>query len=140
MGFAQKSAQEFFETVASHNVELLVDVRLNNRSQLAGFAKERDLCYLLPRLTGARYVHDVDFAPTKELLSGYRNGGVSWDGYVQRFSQIMNERDVVRLFRERYESSKNVLLLCSEPTPERCHRRLLAERISAETGASVEHL
>ena len=80
IGFTKKSAEEFFESIKNAHISLLVDVRLNNNSQLSGFAKGRDLAYFLPRLAACKYVHGLRFAPTKELLSNYRKGVVPWGG------------------------------------------------------------
>lgn len=138
MGFAQKSAQEFFETLRHAGVELLVDIRLNNRSQLAGFTKGTDLCYFLKNLCGIDYIHCQEFAPSKELLSGYQKKEISWEGYTAQFTDIMERRGAYRRFTQRFADYGTVCLLCSEPTPERCHRRLLAELIAQASPGEVE--
>lgn len=129
IGFTQKSAEQFFESIKKNNIELLIDVRLNNKSQLAGFSKGSDLCYFLKEICGTKYIHCDEYAPTKELLSAYQKGSVSWDEYEQTFDAIMEKRGVCKTFLSRFGAFERVCLLCSEPTPEHCHRRLVAEKI-----------
>lgn len=140
MGFAQKSAEEFFNKIKDHEIELLIDIRLNNKSQLAGFTKGRDLEYFLKEIAKCSYVHEPLFAPTKELLDDYKKDRISWDRYVEVFSEISAKRDIAGIFRKKYGSWERVLLLCSEPQPMRCHRRLVAETVAAETGAEIIHI
>ncbi len=127
IGFTQKSAKEFFEKIGKNNVELLIDIRLNNVSQLAGFAKGKDLEYFLKQICNCEYVHDALFAPTKELLDDYRAKKTSWEKYEEIFSNIINERNLAKRFKELYMKNENVCLLCTEPTAQQCHRRLVAE-------------
>ena len=140
MGFTQKSAEEFFEKIKKNQIELLIDIRLNNQSQLAGFAKGKDLTYFLDKLCQCRYVHELSFAPDKDLLDDYKKGRADWDQYVVRFNELMYKRAMVKHFQNKYSKYDRVLLLCSEPTPEQCHRRLLAEAIAAETGDEIVHI
>ena len=140
MGFTQKSAEDFFELVKKNHISILVDIRLNNQSQLAGFTKGRDLAYFLKEIAGCKYVHDLVFAPTKELLNDYKKGAIDWDGYVEVFDQLIERRRMVEHFDRTYKDYDNVLLLCSEATPEQCHRRLVAEAISGKCGYEVRHI
>lgn len=127
IGFTQKSAQEFFEKIKANNVELLLDVRLNNVSQLAGFAKNKDLEFFLKQICDCKYAHDVTFAPTKELLEDYRSKRTSWDEYEKIFNKIMSDRKIDSIFKNLYIQYNRICLLCTEPTAEHCHRRLVAE-------------
>lgn len=138
IGFTQKSAEQFFELIKSNGIELLVDIRLNNKSQLAGFTKGTDLSYFLREICGTKYVHCDEFAPTKELLSGYQKGTVSWAEYETVFDQIMEKRGAYKKFLQRFQPFDKVCLLCSEPTPEHCHRRLVAEKIQSSSPENVE--
>lgn len=140
IGFTQKSAEQFFEKIRNAGVQIVIDIRLNNQSQLAGFAKGRDLEYFMKNLIGCKYAHEVMFAPTKTLLDDYKKGVKSWDQYVEVFEQLIESRDMVGRFTEKYGTYEKVLLLCSEPTPEQCHRRLLAEAIERNTGCQVIHI
>ena len=125
IGFAQKSAEEFFGLLMAHGVRTLVDVRLNNRSQLAGFTKVRDFPFFLEKIAGIGYRHDDFLAPTKALLDGYKKETVSWEEYERVYDAILRERDVAgRIAPAMYADA---CLLCSEPTADRCHRRLAAE-------------
>ena len=125
IGFTKKNAEQFFTLLKKSGVKKLVDIRLNNRSQLAGFTKGEDLEYFLKEIAGIDYVHDLDFAPTKELLKKYREKKISWNEYETEFNQILESRMTNRKIDPNdYDLS---CLLCSEPTPERCHRRLVAE-------------
>ena len=127
IGFTQKSAREFFNKIKSNNIELLVDIRLNNVSQLAGFAKGKDLEYFLKEICNCEYSHDDVFAPTKVLLDNYRSNKVAWSEYEDVFAKIMENRQIEERFKKLYSNYKNVCLLCTEPTAEQCHRRLVAE-------------
>lgn len=131
MGFTQKSAKVFFELIKKYEIQLLVDVRLNNQSQLAGFTKGSDLAYFVPEICQCAYEHDAYFAPTKEILDAYKKGQINWDGYVERFMPLIEKRGIAKVFENKYGKYDRVLLLCSEPTPECCHRRLVAEYIQA---------
>ena len=127
IGFTQKSAKDFFGLIKRNEIELLIDIRLNNVSQLAGFAKGKDLEYFLKEICGCKYVHDDLFAPTKELLDDYRAKKISWTKYEEIFAKIINVRNLADRFKKLYSNSEKVCLLCTEPTAEQCHRRLLAE-------------
>jgi len=130
IGFTQKRAEVFFGTLASHGVRSLVDIRLNPGGQLAGFAKREDLPFFLDRLAGGcQYVHLPALAPTKAILKEYREDG-DWARYVSRFEQLMDERDVPASLDRVLFESMSCCLLCSEPAPPKCHRRLVAERIA----------
>lgn len=130
IGFTQKSAEVFFEQLKQNGVQRLVDIRLNPKGQLAGFTKKEDLPYFLKNLSaGCLYVYLPILAPTKEILNDYRTDG-DWRRYEMRFTQLLNERNIpTALERSEFERYSSCLL-CSEPTPEKCHRRLVAERLS----------
>ena len=129
IGFTQKTAEQFFEEIKQNAIELLVDVRLNNRSQLAGFSKGVDLAYFLREICGTKYIHCDEYAPTKELLSDYQKGNIIWEEYEKRFDEIMERRAAYKTFLPRFSDYRRICLLCSEPTAEHCHRRLVAEKI-----------
>ena len=132
IGFTQKSAMQFFELIRQNRIDILVDIRLNNKSQLAGFTKGEDLCYFLREICNCKYAHAIDFAPTKEILDDYKKGGGDWEEYVSRYIPLMQQRKASKLFMKQFGEFERVCLLCSEPTPEKCHRRLLAEMIASE--------
>ena len=108
IGFTQKSAREFFNKIKNNNIDLLVDIRLNNVSQLAGFAKGKDLEYFLKEICDCEYVHDDVFAPTKELLDNYRSNQVSWKEYEEVFAKIINNRKIEERFKKLYSNYDNV--------------------------------
>lgn len=138
IGFTKKNAEQFFEPLKNNGVQLLVDVRLNNKSQLAGFTKDGDIQYFLMNICGIEYIHCDEFAPSKELLKGYQAGEVSWDEYVEVFNEMMDKRGCCRKFYDRFKDYDKVCLLCSEATPEQCHRRLVAEKVKEANGDAVE--
>ena len=142
IGFTQKTAETFFGLLKRNRVDVLVDIRLNNRSQLAGFAKDPDLCFFLDRICGIRYVHDTMLAPTEELLKKYRSKEISWDQYETIFEEIMKERGIDQHIRTGYAGyqEKAVCLLCSEPTADKCHRRLVAQHFSGVFPLETVHL
>jgi uncharacterized protein (DUF488 family) len=131
IGFTQKPAEVFFGLLRENGVRRLVDIRLNPGGQLSGFAKQDDLPYFLARLAdGCQYVYLPHLAPTKEILSDYRADS-DWNRYFQRFEALMDERNVPANLNRAEFAEQASCLLCSEPTPERCHRRLVAERLAA---------
>lgn len=141
IGFTKKSAEQFFEIIKSNKIQLLIDVRLNNKSQLAGFSKGNDLQYFLKEICNTQYIHCIEFAPTQELLSAYQKKKISWVQYVEQFNMDLELRGDYLKFPERFNQYDRVCLLCSEPTAEQCHRRLVAEKIKDEfRDLSVIHL
>jgi uncharacterized protein (DUF488 family) len=139
-GFTQKSAEEFFESLRRGGIKRLLDVRLNNVSQLAGFSKREDLRYFLRALLGVDYLHEPLLAPTQELLDSYRKAKSGWGAYEQRFLALMREREIERRI-DRSLFDIPTVLLCSEATAEHCHRRLVAEYLQAAWGdLTITHL
>lgn len=126
IGYTQKTAEQFFELIKENNIKLLIDVRLNNKSQLAGFAKRENLPYFLRELCQCKYEHCVEFAPTEELYKGKK---VSWEEYARNYVKLIEMRGIYKNFIKRYAEYENICLMCSEAVPDRCHRRLLAERL-----------
>jgi len=126
IGFTQKSAREFFGTLKKHGIERLLDVRLNNTSQLAGFTKQADLAYFLMEICGAAYEHEPLLAPSEELFNAYRKEKGSWDALAKGYLKLLNARKVESVLKEESFKKKTVLL-CSEATPALCHRRLALE-------------
>ncbi|MGH3088339.1 MAG: DUF488 family protein [Rubrobacteraceae bacterium] len=132
IGFTRKTAEEFFGTLKKSGIRRLLDVRLNNTSQLAGFAKRADLPFFLGELCGAEYLHEPMLAPTPEMLSHYRKGG-DWPEYEESFLALMRERRIEETLNRNLFDTPTILL-CSEATPERCHRRLVLEYLNAVWG------
>lgn len=129
IGFAGRTAENFFEALGGAGVTRLIDVRLNNTSQLAAFTKKQDLAYFLRRLLGVEYVHEPRLAPTPELLAAYRKKSLSWDEYEEKFRCLMRDRRVEEVLDPGLFGPKAVLL-CSEHSPHRCHRRLVIEHLA----------
>lgn len=125
IGFTNKSAEKFFNLLAENKVSKLVDTRINNSSQLAGFSKGKDLAFFVGKILGAEYEHRVDLAPTRELLDSYRKDKISWSDYEKVYENLLKSRQVET--KVSASDLNNICLLCSEDTPEKCHRRLLAE-------------
>lgn len=141
IGFTKKTAEQFFGLIRDNHVELLADIRLNNRSQLAGFTKGDDLEFFLRELCSCAYRYCPEYAPTKEILSAYQKKELDWVGYTLQYNALMEERGKYREFTKKFARYSSVCLLCSEPTPEKCHRRLLAELIALSSdGVEVRHL
>ncbi len=129
IGFTKKSAEAFFALLESGGVRRLLDIRLHPGGQLAGFTKQDDLAFFLRRLIGCDYQHLALLAPTEEILSDHRKDK-NWSGYVQRFEALMDERNVPASLDRSLFEAQPCCLLCSEATPEQCHRRLVAERLA----------
>ena len=140
IGFTKKSAEDFFELLSASGAKRLVDIRLKNVSQIAGFAKRDDLEYFVGRLCGMDYVHMPKLAPDAELLHDYRKKRIDWAAYEPRFLALINERRIIEKPRLR-ETLDDSCLLCAEHSPERCHRRLVAEYLSHQWGdVEIVHL
>ncbi|MFN0101893.1 MAG: DUF488 family protein [Bryobacteraceae bacterium] len=140
IGFTKKSAETFFTRLQKAGVRRLVDVRLNNVSQLAGFTKRDDLRYFTKAICGMDYVHLPDLAPTARILDPYKKQKVGdWALYERQFLDLMRSRKIEE------SVSRDILdggcLLCSEETPHHCHRRLVAEYLREKWGeVEIEHI
>lgn len=140
IGFTQKPAERFFTLLQERQVGRLIDIRLNPRGQLAGFSKQEDLTYFLRRILDCDYSHIVELAPTAEILSEYRKEH-DWQRYERRFEALMEQRDVPQSLDRAIFEEQACCLLCSEATPEQCHRRLVAERLARHwPGTEIVHL
>ena len=126
IGFTKKSAEEFFTILKQTGIKRLIDIRLHNQSQLAGFAKQEDLKYFLRELCRAEYRHEPRLAPSEDILEDYRHKRLAWEEYQTRFRQLLAERNVTG-FLPRQLFEVPTVLLCSEPQADHCHRRLVAE-------------
>jgi uncharacterized protein (DUF488 family) len=140
IGFTGTSAANFFGRLRKAKIERLIDVRLNNVSQLAGFAKKNDLAFFLRELCDADYVHELLLAPRDEDLKAVRGGKMSWEAYEQAYAALLRERRVeATLSRELFD--RRVVLLCSEAKPVYCHRRIAAEYLRDAWGdVTITHL
>ncbi len=141
IGFTKKTADVFFEKLKQSKAKRIVDVRLNNVSQLAGFAKKNDLIYFLKEIVDMNYVHLPDMAPTKDILDEYKKNKGDWNTYEYRFMKLMEQRCIEK------QDIKNIIhqgcLLCSEHEPDHCHRRLVIEYLKKkwiDTTLQVVHL
>lgn len=129
VGFTKKSAEQFFSLLKMHGIQRLIDIRLRPNGQLSGFTRRDDLAYFLPNLIHCEYHLMPSLAPTQEILSTYRKDG-DWEKYVVRFEALMDQRNIPFALDRVFYEEKRCCLLCSEATPEQCHRRLVAERIA----------
>ena len=140
IGFTGKSAQEFFDLLNSTDAKYLADTRLNNNSQLAGFTKKGNIEYFVEKLTRLKYIELPLLAPEKEMFQEYRKDA-DWDLYESRYISLLGERSAAETI-DRALLDAGVILLCSEQTPEKCHRRLAAEYLKANGfhGVQISHL
>ena len=139
IGFTKKSAEQFFESLHQAGVKRVVDVRLNNVSQLAGFAKKNDLAYFLKQICNMDYLHLPSLAPTKEMLDAFKKKRGSWEAYERAFIDLMVARKIENEIER--ETLRDACLLCSEDKPHYCHRRLVVEYLREHWGnIKVEHL
>ena len=136
IGFTKKNADQFFGLLREENVKTLIDVRLNNVSQLAGFAKRDDLKFFLKELCQAEYVHEPELAPTKELLNAYKKGEIVWEKYEEDFLNLMSQRNIERTVNQSLLSQG--CLLCSEHKPHFCHRRLVIDYLNNHSNLNLE--
>lgn len=130
IGFTEKTASTFFTLLQTAGVKKIIDTRLNNVSQLAGFAKGKDLEYFAKEIGDIGYEHNTNLAPTKELLSNYRDKTITWAQYETEYINILNNRNILQDID--FENLNGSCILCSEHRPDRCHRRLLAEYLKKE--------
>ena len=142
IGFTKKSAQHFFDLLKKNKIDIVLDVRLNNTSQLAGFSKYPDIQYFLRELADINYVSDNKFAPTEQILKDYKSKTITWDEYVVKFNNLMDERSIPKYIIEMYENMEisNICLLCSEEKATNCHRTLVAKCFKETLGGTIIHL
>ncbi len=139
IGFTQKNAEKFFGRLKQEGLTKVIDTRLNNVSQLAGFTKKDDLRFFLREILGIDYVHMPALAPTKDILDAYKKKGGDWSSYEKEFNSLIVSRDVANKLQP--ADMDGACLLCSEPTPHYCHRRLVAEYLQREWGGiQIRHL
>lgn len=139
IGFTKKSAEVFFTKLRRSGAKRIVDVRLNNVSQLAGFAKRNDLQFFLREICHMDYVHVPELAPTQDILDEYKKNKGDWAVYEQKFVALMRKREIEK--RVDPAVVADGCLLCSEDTPHHCHRRLVAEYLKAHWGdVEVAHI
>jgi uncharacterized protein (DUF488 family) len=139
IGFTKKPARRFFELLCGSGAKRVVDIRLNNLSQLAGFTKKDDLAYFLEAICGMDYMHLPVLAPTQVILDAYKKNGGDWGTYEQSFLALLRERAVELSIPK--EIIEDACLLCSEDSPSKCHRRLVAEYLRERWGdVQITHL
>lgn len=139
IGFTKKSAEQFFTKLKDAGVARVLDVRLNNSSQLAGFAKKDDLEFFLRAIHGIGYVHLPDLAPTQDILTAYKKEKGEWSVYEPKFLELMRTRGIENT--QPKELFHQGCLLCSEDKPDQCHRRLVAEYLAEQWGQlEIVHL
>ncbi len=129
IGFTQKTAKKFFSLLKNNQIDIVVDIRLNNTSQLAGFSKYPDIEYFLNDLLNIKYIHDPEFSPTEVILKSFKEKKISWNEYVKRFSELMEQRNIEKYIQEKYSNCNDVkyCLLCSENDHNQCHRSLVSD-------------
>jgi len=140
IGFTRSSAERFFGRLKEARVQRVLDIRLHNDSQLAGFAKASDLPYFLRELAGASYEHDVRLAPDEELLAAVRKDHIPFADFEARFRALMAARDVPAIVERASFERQRTALLCSEPAADNCHRGILAALLAGAWAASITHL
>lgn len=126
IGFTKKSAKTFFELLEDNDIEVLLDIRLNNTSQLAAFTKYPDIKYFLKEICNIEYIHDIAFAPDENTLKKFKKKLINWEQYIIEFTQTMSKRNINKYIKAHYIIEKRLCLLCSEATPNQCHRSLVA--------------
>jgi uncharacterized protein (DUF488 family) len=139
IGFTGKPAESFFDLLNKSEINKIIDTRINNVSQLSGFAKGADLKFFANKIGGMSYEHNIDLAPTKDLLSNYRDKKITWSQYEIEYLNLLDIRKIGKKIE--IEKLHKNCLLCSEHTPEKCHRRLLAEYLKViNTDVEIIHL
>lgn len=136
IGFTQKSAENFFTLIKNNSVNRIIDVRLNNVSQLAGFAKRDDLKFFLSELCDTDYIYIKELAPTKDILDKYKKNSITWEAYEEKFLNLMSQRNIERTIDKAMLDAG--CLLCSEHKPHHCHRRLVVEYLNQHWDSQIE--
>jgi uncharacterized protein (DUF488 family) len=136
IGFTAKRAEDFFDLLKAKNVKAVLDVRLNNKSQLSGFAKKDDLKFFLKEIGQIAYVEVTDLAPEADMLKRYQRKEISWEEYADRYLNLITKRNVERLIDKNQVVGS--CLLCSEHLPHHCHRRLAAEYLNSQWGSNLK--
>lgn len=141
IGFTQKSAEQFFNLISDNRIELLLDIRLNNSSQLAGFSKGPDLAFFLKEICNCDYVHALEFAPSEDILHAYKKKEINWETYTKDYTSLIMRRGVISEIDKLFLRYKAICLLCSEPASNNCHRGILAKLIlERDRDVIVKHL
>jgi len=126
IGFTKKTAEEFFGLLSDNKIEVVLDIRLNNTSQLSTFTKYPDIQYFLKEICNIEYIYDTNFSPTNLTLKKYKKKEIGWEEYIEEFIQTMKERKIKEYITLNYITNKKMCLLCSESRPDKCHRNLVA--------------
>lgn len=126
----ETSAQDFFSTLLKQKTDLVLDVRLKNSNQLCGFTKSKDLAYLVPQITGARYIHDLRLAPEEKLLDRYLQHWYSWEAYAKEYKTLLQARKIHSVFQETYGTYNSICLLGTATKKRRSHSEVLAAYLS----------
>ncbi|MDN3229515.1 DUF488 domain-containing protein [Priestia megaterium] len=136
IGFSKKTLEQFLNLLKSSKTTCLIDTRLNNTSQLAGFAKKNDLKFILEELVGIEYKHSLELAPTQDILTEFKSKVIDWHEYEKRYTALLKQRNIEKKINEIIEGHQNICFLCSEHQHHNCHRSLLADYIK-ETNPNV---
>jgi len=137
IGSNRKSAETFFELLRKNNVTYILDVRLKNTSQLAGFAKGNDLEYFAAKILGIGYRHDVRFAPDEGLFEKRKANELNMDQFASRFQEILDRRNIKGVLLEEYaDTIDGLCLLCSEEDHRECHRSVVADFVAEVFGGT----
>lgn len=138
IGFTKKNAEKFFSLLINNKVKRVIDIRLNNTSQLAGFAKADDLRYFLRAVAGIEYIYLPEFAPTEEIMNDYKDKKTERKDFVKSYTALISKRKVEKLDKNIFNGA---CLLCSEHKPEECHRSLAADYLRKKWGnIEITHL
>lgn len=132
IGYAQKPAKRFFQEIKEHKIEMVVDIRLGNTSQLAGFTKKDDLVFFLKEICGCGYEHRPDLAPTKEMIDGCKSKAVTREMFERQYCKIVLDRGSASGFADKYEGYGRIGLLCSGTGVTSCHQKLLSDMLAEQ--------
>ncbi len=139
IGYTKRTARSFFNSLKDARVKLLIDIRLNNTSQLAGYAKKENLTFFLKEICSCEYLYLPECAPSKNILDNYQSNMIDWQMYESQFVALLETRKPILKIKN--INIDHSCLLCAEPTPENCHRKLVAEYIKLYIpGTTIQHL
>ena len=138
IGFTKKSAEEFFNLLIKNKINTVIDIRRNNKSQLAGFTKKNDLKFFLKKIADIKYIHLIKFAPSEILLKDYRSKHLNWAQFEKKYFEQIEIYENWENFDN--DVLQNGCLLCSESSPNNCHRKLLAELLLNKFRDKIDHI
>ena len=143
IGFTKKTAEQFYNLIRNNGITTIIDVRLNNTSQLASFSKYPDIVFFLHEICNCKYISERFFSPEEKTLKDYKNNAITWEEYVIQFNETLERRCIKDFISRNYSKivqNEKICFLCSEDLPNMCHRKIIADIFAELFDMKVNHL